>query len=120
VVTLAETELAREPHRDVGVLFGGQIVVDSDEPVALIAHVDVAIDLDGLVAGGLLFVIVLENLAVLALGALEPALAGAALAATAAALVAALAVIALALPILLPVAVLAVAMLLTVPVLLAA
>ena len=50
VVTLAQPELAGELDRDVGVLTARQIALDAEEAVALVAHVDVSGDLDGLVA----------------------------------------------------------------------
>ena len=50
LVALAQAVLAGELDRDVGVVAARQVTVDAKEAVALLAHVEVAADLDRLVA----------------------------------------------------------------------
>src|SRR5690606_36529165 len=79
VVALAQAVLAGELHRHVGVVAAGEVVADPKEAVALVAHVEVALDDDRL--GADRRAVLVEQLAVLALGTV---LAAAALAAPAA------------------------------------
>jgi len=94
VVALAQTELTGQLERDVGVLLARQVAVDPQEPVALVAHVEVALDVDRLVA---LRLLVLEQLGVLALRTFLPAAVLAATAPTTAVALALLVLVVLAL-----------------------
>src|SRR4051812_29776129 len=47
VVTLAQTELPGQLHGDVGVVAAGQVAVDTEEAVALVAQVQIAGNVDG-------------------------------------------------------------------------
>ena len=54
VVTPAQAVLAGQLDRDVGVVAAGEVPLDAHEAVALVAHVQVAADLDRLVADAIL------------------------------------------------------------------
>ncbi len=79
LITLAQAVLAGELDRDVGVVAARQVAVDTEEAVALVAHVEIAADLDRFVADRFLD---LEQVAVVALRAFLAALALAAPATT--------------------------------------
>ncbi len=87
VVALAQAVLAGQLDRDVGVVAARQVALDPQEAVALVAHVEVAGDLDDLAAGAARPTSRSNDRGVVALravGAARPALAAAPAAAVAA------------------------------------
>src|SRR4051794_3233502 len=76
VITLAQPELPRQLHGDVGIVSAGQVAVDAEEAVALVAQVEIAGNVDGF-HPDLRRVVVLAFRSVgpvLAVGAVEPLL----------------------------------------------
>jgi hypothetical protein len=68
VVAFTKAILTRHTYRDVRVFLRGQIVVDTNKPVALVTHIEIAIDGNRIVAHR--GVIIIEELTILTLRSL--------------------------------------------------